>query len=108
MNNILVVGNYKFEIVKSIPKGYSIWNIGNNMVDGYLPLCQVEPSTYSIIPETLKAVKFEKAQTILRAICGGADTIKKMEKYLLKNKNNRQTRLIKEALPLMKQLEWEE
>lgn len=29
-----------FELVDRVPRGYLIWNIGKNMVDGYLPLSQ--------------------------------------------------------------------
>lgn len=98
---------YEFEIVNSIPKGYKIWNIGKNMVDGYLPICQVYPGTYSVVVETLKAIKFSEAQTILEAVGYGTDTVRKMEKYLEKHKNDNQSKRIKKALPLMKKLKWE-
>lgn len=34
-------GNDVFEIVDTVPLGYSIWNIGHNMPDGYLPFCRL-------------------------------------------------------------------
>ena len=48
---------YTFEIVDRIPEGYEIWNISDDKIKGYLPLCQCYPNTYHIIPETLKAIK---------------------------------------------------
>ena len=37
----IISGEYTFEIVESIPRNYFIWNIGKNMIDGYLPLCSL-------------------------------------------------------------------
>ena len=37
MREYLRKGNDVFEIVDTVPLGYSIWNIGHNMPDGYLP-----------------------------------------------------------------------
>lgn len=51
---------HTFEIVERVPMGYQIWNIGKNMIDGYLPLCRVIPGTFSIEPETLKVITLEK------------------------------------------------
>lgn len=48
---------HTFEVVENIPEGYEVWNIGDNMMDGYLPLAQVED--YQINPNTLKAIKLE-------------------------------------------------
>lgn len=33
--------SHSFELVDRVPLGYSIWNIGENMADGYLPLCRL-------------------------------------------------------------------
>lgn len=55
---IIVDGTNTFQVVDSVPLGYVIWNIGNNMADGYLPLCQVGgPDGCQVNPDTLKAVK---------------------------------------------------
>ena len=32
---------HTFEVVEEVPLGYEIWNIGKNMIDGYLPLCRL-------------------------------------------------------------------
>ena len=70
---IIVDGTNTFQVVDSVPLGYVIWNIGNNMADGYLPLCQVGgPDGCQVNPDTLKAVKCDGAQTILdAATCAG-------------------------------------
>lgn len=102
---------HTFEIVERVPMGYQIWNIGKNMIDGYLPLCRVIPGTFSIEPETLKAIKIDGAQKILAAIGGGQDTIEAMEKYIKRYRNAkpgtwsyRQVKRMKEALPIMRQI----
>ena len=104
---------HTFEIVERVPMGYQIWNIGKNMIDGYLPLCRVIHGTFSIEPETLKAIKIDGAQKILAAIGGGQDTIEAMEKYIKRYRNAkpgtwsyRQVKRMKEALPIMRQIKW--
>ena len=104
---------HTFEIVDSVPSGYEIWNIGKNMIDGYLPLCRVIPETFSIEPETLKAIKIDGAQKILAAIGGGQNTIESMEMYIKRYRNAKpgtwsylQVERMKEALPIMRQIKW--
>lgn len=111
-------GNHTFEIVDFVPPGYQIWNIGKNMIDGYLPLCKlktVQPfeGGKAIEPDTLKAIKIDGAGIILDAICGGQDTIESMEKYIRRYRNAkpgtylyRQVLKMKKALPIMKQIKW--
>lgn len=91
MSEYLRKDNDVFEIVDTVPLGYSIWNIGRNMPDGYLPfcrLCATQPfeGAQCIETDTLKAVKTEGAQTILAAVGRGAgDDLKSMERYLEKH-----------------------
>ena len=66
-------GGHTFELVDHIPQGYTIWNIGKNMIDGYLPLCRLAyfqpfPGARNIEVDTLKAIKCDGAQVILAAI----------------------------------------
>lgn len=103
-----------FELVDEVPHGYFIWNIGKNMIDGYLPLCQLCPSQQfeggqEVNINTLKAIKCEGAQTILAAIGGGAMTVKEMEGYIKKYENAKpgtwvwtEVKRMKEALPIMR------
>jgi len=107
--NTITNGKYTFEIVEKIPSGYQIWNIGRNMIDGYLPLamcggydgCQVDT-------RTLKAIKVAGAQTILDAVGGGQGTVEEMETYVKRYKNAKpgtwsykQVKRMKEALKVM-------
>lgn len=112
-------GGNTFEVVGHVPLGYTIWNIGKNMVDGYLPFCrlkQVQPfdGGREIETDTLKAIKCDGAQVILSAIGYGPETPKEMERFIEKAKtakvgshNWRAAELMSEALPFMRQLRWD-
>jgi hypothetical protein len=39
MNKIISDGTNVFEIVDKIPAGFSVWNIGDCMIPGYVPFC---------------------------------------------------------------------
>lgn len=107
-----------FEVVDFVPLGYSIWNIGANMVDGYLPLCRLSKyqpfeGATNIETDTLKAIKCDGAKTILAAIGGGANTIEKMESYIEKHRNARPNtachmavKRCRKALPFMRKIKW--
>lgn len=47
-----------FEVVEKIPDNYQIWNIGDNMEDGYIPLCVCDDE-YTVQLDSLKAIKIE-------------------------------------------------
>ena len=86
---ILCVNN-EFEVVNSIPKNYVIWNIGTNMVKGYLPLCELYKGTYKVNPNTLKVIKIEGAQEILKIASFIKDiTPQGLLKYYNKNRNSK-------------------
>lgn len=114
MGNTIKLGNYTFEVIDHVPNGYQIWNIGKNMIDGYLPLCRLIGNSYNVDATALKAIKCEGAQTILAAVGGGQNTIKQMESYIKRYKNAkagtvsfwRKERILK-ALPYMKMLDWQ-
>lgn len=113
MSLTVTSGEHVFELVDFVPSGYEIWNIGKNMIDGYLPLCRVIPGTYNVEADTLKAIKIDGAQTILAAIGGGQNTIEEMEKYIKRYKNAKpgtwsysQVQRMKKAIPIMKQIKW--
>lgn len=104
-----------FELVDFVPRGYKIWNIGANMIDGYLPLCMpISAGSYSINPDTLKAIRIDGAQDVLAAIGGGQNTIQAMEKYIKRYKDAKpgtysytQVKRMENALPIMRQIKWE-
>lgn len=114
----ITVEKHTFELIDHVPLGYSIWNIGKNMPDGYLPFCRlkaIQPFNWcrEIELDTLKAMKVDKAQVILAAIGGGQNTIEKMEEFVRKNRNAkpntyayRQVQKINLALPVMRSLNW--
>ncbi|MDQ0360011.1 hypothetical protein [Breznakia pachnodae] len=101
----IVSGKHEFEIVEHVPQGYEIWNIGENMIDGYLPLAQVD-SDYKVNPKTLKAIKVDGAQIILSAVGYKPKTVKGMEKFINKYDGNKSKQWIvdkiKKALPIMR------
>ena len=105
-----------FELVDRVPRGYFVWNIGKNMIDGYLPLCRLAffqpfPGGRNIEVETLKAIKCEGAQTILAAIGWGPETPEEMERYIEKHERKgthiMEVERMKKALPLMRKIWWD-
>ena len=107
--NKITSGDLEFEIVDHVPPGYIVWNIGKNMIDGYLPLCRLAavqpfPGGRSIETHTLKAIKTEHAQTILAAMSIGPGTVKEMETYITKHPDKWGVDRMKTALPYMRQI----
>lgn len=98
-------GKHEFELVESVPWGYKIWNIGKNMIDGYLPIVQVGGyDGCQVNTSTMKAIKTDGAQTILEAIGAGPSTVKEMESYIEKHPNEWGVDRMKIALPLMRKI----
>lgn len=56
-------GKHAFEVVTKIPSGHVIWNIGDNMIDGYLPICTVYDE-YCVNVDSLKAIKIDDAKVL--------------------------------------------
>lgn len=112
-------GRYTFELIDYVPLGYEIWNIGRNMLEGYLPFCRIAarqpfPGGRSIEPDTLKAIKIEGAQLILDAVGDGPKTIEEMEQYIQRHKKEKsgtyahmKVQKYKKALPVMRQIKWD-
>ena len=73
----------RFEVVNKIPKNYEIWNIGDNMADGYLPLCEFKEG-YNVNIETLKAIKIEgeELEILRHAVNYGVKDLKSAKKAL--------------------------
>lgn len=107
-----------FQIVDHVPLGYQIWNIGEHMLDGFLPFCrkaahQPFPGGQCIESDTLKALPCKHAQVILKAIRGGCNTVEKMEQYVCQNKDAKEgtyahaaVQRCLAALPYMRELNW--
>ena len=80
---------HKFQIVKKIPEGFFVWNIGENMgSDEWIPLAQdLKPGdkeNFEINPETLKAIRLnpEDVQILRKAAGIGVNSLKTAEKAL--------------------------
>lgn len=110
--NTITSGKDTFELVDFIPYGYHIWNIGKNMIDGYLPLVQLGGYDGYQVVGVKKAIRIDGAQTILNAIGYGEETIQEMEDYISKYKDSKEVIKImqidkyKKALPIMKKIKW--
>lgn len=109
----LTVGEHVFEIIDFVPSNFQIWNIGKNMPDGYLPLVQTGGyDGCQVNTRNMRAIKIDGAQTILKAIGHGQNTIEKMEAFIkiYKNSNNKakkvQVQRLKDALEVMYQIKW--
>lgn len=109
----ITYGGDTFELVDHIPQGYIIWNIGKNMLDGYLPLCRLAsyqpfPGARNIEVDTLKAIKCDGAQVILAAIGWGPQTEEEMERYIKKysgtGKHTMAVERMKKALPFIRKI----
>lgn len=84
---------HKFEIVKKIPAGFFVWNIGEEMgSDEYIPLCEkLRPQSkksdlnyYKINENTLKAIKLscEEVKALRDAARWGVNSKREAEKAL--------------------------
>lgn len=108
----IISGNHEFEVVDFVPYGYKVWNIGKNMIDGYLPLVLTGGYDGCQVIGVKKAVKIEGAQTILEAIGNGQNTIQEMENYIKEYSDSNeeikinQIKRFEKALPIMRQIKW--
>jgi hypothetical protein len=75
---------YHFDTVKQIPSGYVVWNIGPDVIPGYLPLAKMKNAT-EVDVDTLKAVKTDKAPIILALSVRGYGTPKKLDRLIAKS-----------------------
>ena len=103
---------HEFELVEAVPYGYVIWNIGKNMIDGYLPVVQVGGyDGCQVNIKTMKAIKTDGAQAILAAIGNGQNNVADMESYVKRYKNAKEgtwsrhmVKKMKLALPYMREI----
>ena len=78
-----------YEVVDTIPTGFFVWNIGENMgTDEYIPICESlrpwDKKCYSINTATLKAIKLspEKIQLLRDAANYGITSLQAAEKAI--------------------------
>lgn len=78
---------YTFKVVDSAPdEEYRVWNIGDNMIDGYLPLARVNIGlSYNVDVDTLVAIDMsadpELLQDFRKAASVGVGSLKDARKY---------------------------
>lgn len=99
----------EFEVVNKIPGGYVIWNIGDNMNDGYLPVAIVRDNM--VVPSSLKAIAInnEADLKILRKAAGyGISTLRKAKKAVHISPTTAYLRIKKDyaqkALPILERI----
>lgn len=110
---------YTFQIVDSVPPGYTIWNIGrHHMPEGYVPFCRLSgnqpfPGGRNIDVDALFAVKAAGSYEILDAIGYGPETVEEMEAYIKKHKAAKpgscvfaEVQRMKKALPFLRKIKW--
>lgn len=116
-------GEDVFELVNEVPLGYTVWNIGcksngGHMTDGYLPLCRLKRDQpfeggRAIEPDTLKAIKIEGADKVMKAFSLGFNTQEKMVFYAKRFRNVKKPEIMRRvaiceaAIAVMRQLKWD-
>lgn len=104
----------KFMLINYVPEHELIWNIGENMADGYVPFCRlknIQPfdGAMEIDTNSLKAVRMDGAEKVLKAVRYGQNTVKKMRNYVKKYSNSKKANtlykvgLMKEALEVIEE-----
>ena len=78
-----------YEVVRKIPSGFFVWNIGENMGDDeYIPICEdlhpEDEDNYEININTVKAIKLsvEEVKALRKAASVGINSKKTAEKAL--------------------------
>ena len=104
---------YRYEVVDEIPPGYTVCNIGSNGPDGYIPLCRPEPGICygrAVDLNSLKAIRSEGADAVMKAVAYGAKTINQMRAYVDDYKDSK-SKLVRErcsafkyAIPYLEEL----
>ena len=118
MSEKIIYNGHSFEVVNAVPCGFEVWNIGShNMPAGFVPLCRlaaIQPfdGGRNVEIETLKAIRCEGADVIMKAASCGATTPEKAERLIHRySKNEGKSRSstlerCKEALPYLKMIPW--
>lgn len=109
LTNTSCNATHTFEIVEKIPTGFFVWNIGENMTDGYIPICEILEG-YSINTETLKAIALEEneIEIVRESARYGVNDLKSARRASKLNPKTRSTLHKKElaiaALPIFERI----
>ena len=100
---------HTYEIVEKIPANFFVWNIGENMAPGYIPICE-STEGYNVNVTTLKAIALDENElTILRNAAGyGVNDVKTAKRATKLNPKTRLATTKKElasaALPILERI----
>ena len=115
MKTICTTDNFgksrNYEIVETMPQGYVVWNIGENMgTSEYIPICRrLRPEIkddYSIDGTTLKAINLPKDDVIKlrKAASVGVNNLETAKKAIMSNRqgymSNRKKEIAKEVISI--------
>lgn len=100
ISGTLGVKNNVFKISDTIPEGYIIWNLGEKMPTGYLPVGKptgkiLSDGTRELEKDTLVAIPISEAQLILGLVNDSLTTIRKMSAYAHRYKYRAKSRAVK-------------
>lgn len=100
---------HRFEIVKKIPRGFFVWNIGECMeTDCLIPLCELKDGggNYDIEPTTLKAIKLPRSEVefIRNAAGWGITSLTAARRYIEPNANPYMKELAEKVLPIYERI----
>lgn len=94
-NSSLCEQSYIFKIVNKIPKGFFVWNIGENVgTREYIPICESsrpgEKDCYDVNQDTLKAIHVSKEEweRLSKAASWGVNSLDKAEKAIKSKRNS--------------------
>ena len=100
-----------YEVVETMPQGYVVWNIGENMgTNEYIPICKyLHPEIkddYSIDGTTIKAINLPKDDVIKlrKAASVGVNNLETAKKAIMSNRqghmSNRKREIAKEVISI--------
>lgn len=114
----LIFDELVIDVVDKAPSGaYEIWSIGANAPAGYVLFCLLARQPFegarNIDIHSLKAVRVDGAEAIMKAAACGCTTMAKMRKYLQRHSKARkgtyeyrQCSRIQRALPHLAGIGW--
>lgn len=94
------------EVVTEVPPGYSVWPVGSNWQEkGYIPIAAFDAKRL-MVKGTLKALKCEGAEVIMKSPNLAKGTVKSFERYIEKYQDRRpkECYLMSAALPYMRKI----
>ncbi len=95
-----------FKIADKAPRGFEVWNIGDDQIPGFIPFVRCLPGIYTVDVSTMVVVPCSNKDdycAIMRAAWYGSN-IKTLKRYLNGNISIESAKAIKRAIPLLQEL----